>query len=68
LIKNLLQYCLKQEGQVILLLDGYDEIKVCSQEKVQLLRTLRTTKRKVLITTRSYVRSKLEDALEIFAL
>jgi len=67
-IKNLLQCCLKQEGQVTLLLDGYDEIKDCSQEKVvQLLRTLRTTKGKVLITTRSSERSKLEDALEIFA-
>ncbi|MBD0391664.1 NACHT domain-containing protein, partial [Wolbachia endosymbiont of Pentalonia nigronervosa] len=68
LIKNLLQYCLTQQGQVTLLLDGYDEIKDRSQEKVvQLLRILRTTKGKVLITTRSYERSKLEDALGIFA-
>ncbi len=68
LIKNLLQYCLTQQGQVTLLLDGYDEIKDRSQEKVvQLLRTLRTTQGKVLITTRSHVRSELEDALGIFA-
>ncbi|WP_264706714.1 NACHT domain-containing protein [Wolbachia endosymbiont (group B) of Archips podanus] len=68
LIKNLLQYCLKQQGQVTLLLDGYDEIKDHSQKKVELLlRTLKTTQGKVLITTRSYARSELEDALGIFA-
>lgn len=68
LIKNLLQYCLKQQDQVTLLLDGYDEIKDHNQEKVvRLLRTLKTTQGKVLITTRSYARSELEDALGIFA-
>ncbi|MDR1139077.1 MAG: NACHT domain-containing protein [Rickettsiales bacterium] len=68
LAKSLLRYRLKHQGQVVLLLDGYDEIKDRNQEGViRLLQTLKDTKGKVWLTTRLNKQYEVENALGIFS-
>jgi|GEM_PF-2848768 len=68
LAKSLLRYRLEHQGQVVLLLDGYDEIKDRNQEKViRLLKTLKDTKGKVWLTTRLNKQCEVENALGIFS-
>lgn len=68
LAKSLLRYRLKCQGQIVLLLDGYDEIKDRNQEKViQLLKTIKNTKGKIWLTTRLTKSYEVENALGIFS-
>lgn len=69
LAKSLLQYCLQEQGNVALELDGFDELEVAVQTKtIQLLRILKNTKITYLVVaTRLHMKEELENALENFS-
>ncbi|WP_265023939.1 ankyrin repeat domain-containing protein [Wolbachia endosymbiont (group A) of Epagoge grotiana] len=64
LSESLFLYCLREQGGVILLLDGFDEISPNYKEKaINLLKALKETQmNRILVSTRGYMQYELEDA------
>ncbi|WP_375316602.1 ankyrin repeat domain-containing protein [Wolbachia endosymbiont (group A) of Colletes cunicularius] len=69
LAKKLLESRLKESGNIVLLLDGFDEITSKGQTNVvNLIKKLQETKvEKVLISTRLHLRNELENGLSAVA-
>jgi hypothetical protein len=69
LAKKIFAHQLNYSGEIAILLDGFDEIQLPSQDKVmQLLELLEKAKTKhVFVATRPHMRQKLEDSLSVFA-
>jgi ankyrin repeat protein len=67
--QGLFKYRCKNDGKVVLLFDGFDEISPDYKKIViKLLQTLRDTKvEKLWVTTRPYMRNLLEDELQVIS-
>ncbi|XP_058822310.1 uncharacterized protein LOC131683917 [Topomyia yanbarensis] len=66
--RELLRHRILEQGNITLMFDGFDEIDTKHQDKViQLLKKLRFTKARIVVSTRSSVKDRLEKAFCVLA-
>ncbi|XP_058451732.1 uncharacterized protein LOC131430640 [Malaya genurostris] len=66
--QGLLEHRIRQRGKVTLIFDGFDELESKHQDKViQILKSLRFTKARIIASTRNSAKHRLENALGVLA-